>query len=407
MAVKIRRTYKGAASAASLDSAGVASTTQTGIGLTTSPSNWPTGKFFVVVAPGTAQEEKMCVTLSGSTLTVVDPTNDSLSSSDEGRGVDDTPARSTIAAGSAVYPVFTAIDANEANELTSAYTAQGGMVYQGLSTFSQLAIGTAGHVLKVNSVATAPEWGQVTSSGIADNAVDTSEINNGAVTLAKLASAVANALVPVGTITAYGGATAPTGWLLCDGTSTSGYTSLAALVGATTPDLRGKFPIGKTASGTASTLLGTGGSTTIAVGNLPVHRHSIGHDHAAVSSEGQSQSHSHTVSLSDPGHGHGVTDPGHAHSTTSTGFGVGINRWRPDTNAASGWIYDNPTNAATTGISINGSGTGVSVSSVGNASHDHSHVVNLPAFSGDSGDAGSGTAYFQPFVSVNFIIKHD
>jgi hypothetical protein len=188
MAVKIRRTYKGAAASAVLDSAGVSSTVQTAIGLTTSPSNWPTGKFFVVVAPGTAQEEKMCVTLSGNILTVVDPNNNSLTGDDEGRGADDTAARSTIAGGSTVYPVFTATDANEANELTSTYANQGGIVYQGASTFTQLGIGTAGQVLKVNSGVTAPEWGQVASAGIADLAVTEGKIADSAVTTGKIAN---------------------------------------------------------------------------------------------------------------------------------------------------------------------------------------------------------------------------
>lgn len=47
--------------------------------------------------------------------------------------------------------------------------------------------------------------------------------------------------MPVGSIIAYAGTTAPDGWLLCDGSSTSGHAELIALVGATTPDLRGMF----------------------------------------------------------------------------------------------------------------------------------------------------------------------
>lgn len=199
MAVKIRRSYKGAATAAVFDSAGVSSTTQTSIALTTSPSNWPTGKFFVVVAPGTAQEEKMCVTISGSTLTVVDPNVASTAASANGRGVDDTTARSLIAGGSTVYPVFTARDANEANELTSTYANQGGMVYQGASTFTQLAIGTAGQVLKVNSGATAPEWGQVAEAGIADGAVTSAKILDGTIVNGDINASAGIALTKLGT----------------------------------------------------------------------------------------------------------------------------------------------------------------------------------------------------------------
>lgn len=292
MAVKIRRTYKGAAVSAVLDSGGVSSATQTSITLTTSPTTWPTGKFFVVVAPGTGQEEKMCVTLSGSTLTVVDPAVTSTSASANGRGVDNTTARSAIAGGATVYPVYTAIDADEANELTSTYSAQGHIVYQGASTFAGLAIGTAGQVLKVNSGATAPEWGQVPTAGIADNAV----------TGAKLSDAAEQALNPAGAIIMYGGTTAPTGWLLCYGqaVSRSTYADLFTAIGTTygsgdgsttfnVPDIRGRVVAGQDDMGGTSAnrltgqtggvdgdvLGGTGGAEThtLTTGEMPSHAH--------------------------------------------------------------------------------------------------------------------------------------
>jgi len=185
MSRKIRRSYKGASQEAVLDSSGVTSSTQTSIALSTSPSTWPTGKFFVVVAPGTAEEEKMCVALSGATLTVVDPGVVSNSASVNGRGVDNTTARTTIAGGAVVYPVFTAVDADEANELTSAYTTRGDIVYQGASTFARLGVGTANQVLRTNG--TDPSWGQVVEGGISDGAVTESKIANSAVTSAKIA----------------------------------------------------------------------------------------------------------------------------------------------------------------------------------------------------------------------------
>jgi hypothetical protein len=41
-------------------------------------------------------------------------------------------------------------------------------------------------------------------------------------------------------------------------------------------------------------------------------------------------------------------------------------------------------------------------------STSHNHTVDIDAFSGSSGDGGfANDDYFQPFVSVNFIIKHD
>jgi microcystin-dependent protein len=80
-------------------------------------------------------------------------------------------------------------------------------------------------------------------------------------------------LDPVGTISLYGGSSAPAGWLLCDGSavSRSTYAELFSVIlttfgagnGSTTfnlPDLRQRFPMGKAASGTGSTLGGTGGA---------------------------------------------------------------------------------------------------------------------------------------------------
>jgi microcystin-dependent protein len=79
--------------------------------------------------------------------------------------------------------------------------------------------------------------------------------------------------VESGTIVATGRATAPTGWLLCNGAavSRSTFDALFAAIGiaygagdgSTTfnvPDLRQRVPLGKAASGTGATLGGTGGT---------------------------------------------------------------------------------------------------------------------------------------------------
>lgn len=96
----------------------------------------------------------------------------------------------------------------------------------------------------------------------------------------KSAAAAVTTSVPVGTIVAYGGATAPTGWLLCDGSSllrTGTYASLfTALsisgtpiygsVDAThfnVPDLRGIFIRGAGTSTTHSNANGTAFSGTL------------------------------------------------------------------------------------------------------------------------------------------------
>lgn len=369
---KTRRKYKGNATATTVPAGLSAGATSCVIG---SATGWPTsGPFYVVVDPGLSTEEKVLVgSISGTTISSLT------------RGVDDTTDQNH-AAGCSIYPVFTAVDADEANELTSTYANQGGIVYQGASTFAQLAIGTAAHVLKVNSGATAPEWGQVATAGIADSAVTSAKIADGTIvagdiadstiTLAKLASAVANALVPVGTIAMYGGASAPTGWLLCDGTSTTGYPTLAGIVGAATPDLRGRFAIGDNAS---LTLLATGGSATIAEANLPSHTHTIDHDHGSVTSGGMSANATLT----------------HSASTVTTYGYVGGH----DHELSSGTLATSP---------VGGTSVGTSTVTVANHDVSHTHAVDLPNFTGNSGNgSGSGTAYYQPYLVVNYIIKHD
>lgn len=71
-----------------------------------------------------------------------------------------------------------------------------------------------------------------------------------------------NAGAPVGTIQMWATATPPTGWLICNGGAVSAvtYPALFALIGGTLPDMQQRFPIGKAAAGTGSTLLGTGGN---------------------------------------------------------------------------------------------------------------------------------------------------
>ena len=128
---------------------------------------------------------------------------------------------------------------------------------------------------------------------------------------------------PVGAITAYGGAVAPSGWLVCDGSALSRgtYAALFAVIGTTfgagdgtttfnLPDLRGRFPLGKSTSGTGSTLGGTGGL--------------IDHVHSGPS-------HTHTVTTGAPsatiavqsGAGTTVATDTHTHSATSGASGAG------------------------------------------------------------------------------------
>lgn len=139
---KTRRGYVGAAAATTVS--GSVSSIATSITIA-SATNWYSGAdpFYVVLSPGTASEEKVLVTRSGTTLTVVSG----------GRGSDGTTA-ATHADGSAIYPVFTAVDADEANELASAWTTKGDLVSHDASSFARLGVGSNGQVLTADSAET-------------------------------------------------------------------------------------------------------------------------------------------------------------------------------------------------------------------------------------------------------------
>ncbi len=54
-------------------------------------------------------------------------------------------------------------------------------------------------------------------------------------------SGVSQGTNPTGTVIMYYGSAAPTGYLECNGQSTSGFDDLETLIGANVPDLRGEF----------------------------------------------------------------------------------------------------------------------------------------------------------------------
>lgn len=180
-----------------------------------------------------------------------------------------------------------------------------------------------------------------------------------------VASSGAAGYAPPGALLQYGAASAPTGWLLCDGSSvsTTTYAALFAVIAYTyggsggsfnVPDLRGRTAVGSgtgTATGAANKSLGS--TPTSGVGGEEKHTLTVGE--LAV-------------------HNHGVTDPGHSHTyATGAAFGAGaLPVYSPQYNVI---INTYTTSAANTNISIN--------------------------------NAGSGTAHniMGPFTVVNYIIK--
>ena len=169
-----RRQYAGAAAATTI-TAGI-NTTDTTCTLAAT-TGWPsTGgvPFYVVIDPGTSAEEKCSATISGSTLTLT-------------RGQDDTSA-SSHSSGATIYPVFTANDADEANELVAKLTTKGDLLVTTGSALNRLAVGTNDYSLLADSSATnGVAWKQIPAAGLASDAVTTAKILDSNVTTDKIA----------------------------------------------------------------------------------------------------------------------------------------------------------------------------------------------------------------------------
>jgi hypothetical protein len=195
---KSRRSYVGAAVPNALGSTPLTVSTTT-INLAADMSGWSTSStpFFIVIDAGTAKEEKICVLYnSARVLTVVDPALTSgWVEAVAGRGIDGTERR-THDAGAVIYPVFTATEADQANELVSKYTTNGDIVVHGESTVKTISTGgisANGKVLVADSTVTngGVKWAQVTADGIATSAVTSDKILDGTIVNADINASAA------------------------------------------------------------------------------------------------------------------------------------------------------------------------------------------------------------------------
>jgi microcystin-dependent protein len=189
-------------------------------------------------------------------------------------------------------------------------------------------------------------------------------------------------IFPAGMIIMYGAPSGslPTGWLLCNGQAVSRatYSELFSAVGTAygsgdgsstfnLPSLTSRFPRGSS----TTTPGATGGSDTVTLssGNLPAHTHTMNHDHGAITSGGASD--------------------------TSVNF-----------NMTTGKEAGNELSGTSVQFLTDGTGGGVGGAAL-SGTLAHTHVVNLPTYSGSTGSAGSGSAVTvtNPYVTVHYLIK--
>ena len=162
---------------------------------------------------------------------------------------------------------------------------------------------------------------------------------------------------PTGGLIMWGTGTAPSGWLLCDGTAVNRttYAALFAVIGTTfgvgdgsttfnVPNYTNRMPYGTTVGA-------TGGSADAVV---------VSHTHTANSS------------VVDPQHSHTIID-GQVNTRTNPSFN---------------WVGTGGASVGTTGASVNSSPTGITVNTTNTATGVSGTNANLP-----------------PYLGINFIIK--
>ncbi len=171
----------------------------------------------------------------------------------------------------------------------------------------------------------------ITATQLATDSVVETRIQDGAVTSNKLAASAISAIMPSGSLMPYAGASAPNGYLLCDGAaiSRSTYSALFALVGTTygagdgsstfnIPDLRGRVIAGQDDMGGASanrlTGLSGGVDGDILGGTGGDQKHDLTHLESGL------PAHAHTTQLRDTGPAGGGQLSGYQASAGSGAF---------------------------------------------------------------------------------------
>jgi microcystin-dependent protein len=211
------------------------------------------------------------------------------------------------------------------------------------------------------------------------------------------------ASLPSGMLTMTAADTAPSGWLLCNGSAISRttYADLFTAIGTTygvgdgsttfnIPDLRGRVPAGTDSGNASFNALGvTGGQAAVtltsAQSGLPAHSH-------GASSSNDDTDHSHSGST-------GNVSAWHTHSwnftETADSTGDGAARYDSSSSGSQGtqtYTTGNPSSNHTHAFSTGGR----------SAYHQHSITVN----NSTAANASESHDNLQPYIVLNYIIKY-
>lgn len=238
---------------------------------------------------------------------------------------------------------------------------------------------------------------------------------------------------PVGAVSAFAGSSAPTGWLLCDGTAVSRatYAALFALIGTTygvgdgsttfnVPDLRGRTVV--MVDGAAARL--SANDTLAASSGAETHTHTEGaHTHTSAAHTHTSAGHTHGVSAT-----HTHTSAAHTHTlgdsaVADINFASASNVLHIRSVAAATWTENRTATLAsngsansasnTTGAALNGNTDSTTPGSTGSSSPGTTDSATpadtgstTPGATGSSNGTGTGaTSSMQPYLVLNYIIR--
>jgi len=242
-------------------------------------------------------------------------------------------------------------------------------------------------------------------------------------------------LDPIGSITLFGGSSAPDGWLLCDGSEVSrtSYSELFSVIGTTygvgdgsttfnLPNLKGNIPVGlNNADSSFDTLGKTGGSKnyTLTTNNLPAHTHDIDppetssanafdHTHTVdppATNTSSTGAHTHTgTALGSGAHSHSFTDYGYSSKVVGSGDTKYTVRYSSSTRTTAGaGTHTHSLSIATAGTHLHS----LDIPSFSSGSGGiHNHTVDIPNFTSGSTGSGNSFSMLQPYIVLNYIIKY-